>query len=557
MTWRLEPSPRSVGIEEGLAAKVHDPLWLLSRQWQLGEFSGKDAGTPAVVQIAGTTTPVNAWRGAQQATWSALDAGLAPLDSLVEPEDHPTLDLRERIEAGAHFLRMLAAVGLGRYAQAFVTACAFDAATLADPAFSSDLMLLAVARRTADGSALFTLATQLAAGGATPVAIDPGDTAAVQKVAIAWLAWYGEEMEPAPGTGTAVTWQENRLEYGFAVSSPAAGGTVLAADAYLGGGLDWYDFDIDPTAVAGPPADSLNIAIKSVPAPVRYGGMPLPRFWAMEDAQCDFGSVEAAANDIGRLLLVEFATVYGNNWFVLPVKLSTGSLTMLSSVVVSDVFGRNFLLARAGENEPQWNLFSLDIKGGATVGSPILPAQNALFLPPTAGPLSESKAVESVLFLRDNVADLAWGVEGLVQDGLERLKDRRAAWVGHRTIPPGDPSLPAYQVETIVPDYWIPLAPERLTGQNSIHLRMVPMEVDDGGTPRLIEPQGLLLAPAADGSGLWLYDEEVPRDGTQVDRVHRYARWLNGRSVTWTARRRQTGSGEGSSGLRFDFLNPG
>ena len=56
------------------------------------------------------------------------------------------------------------------------------------------------------------------------------------------------------------------------------------------------------------------------------------------------------------------------------------------------------------------------------MGSPILPAQNALFLPPTAGPLSESKAVEAVLFLRDNVADLAWGVEGLVQDGLERLK---------------------------------------------------------------------------------------------------------------------------------------
>jgi hypothetical protein len=72
-----------VGIEEGLAARVHDPLWLLARQWQLGEFGGKDAGTPAVVQVAGTTTPVNAWRGAQQTTWSTLDAGLAPLDSLV------------------------------------------------------------------------------------------------------------------------------------------------------------------------------------------------------------------------------------------------------------------------------------------------------------------------------------------------------------------------------------------------------------------------------------------------------------------------------------------
>ncbi len=364
--------------------------------------------------------------------------------------------------------------------------------------------------------------------------------------------WYADEMQATPGTGTAVTWQNNRLEYGFAVSSPAAGGTVLCADAYLGDGLDWYDFDIDTAAAIGPTADAVNLSSKSVPAPVRYSGMPLPRFWSMEDAQTDFGSVDAAANDIGRLLLVEFATVYGNDWFVLPIKLSAGTLTILSSVVVSDVFGRNFLLPRAGADEPQWNLFSLDTKPSGAVHG----AQSALFLPPTAGPLSESKAVESVLFLRDPVADLAWGVEGLVQDGLQRVKDRRSAWVGHRSIAPGNPAIPAYQVETIVPDYWIPLAPEKLAGQNSIHLRMVPMEVDDGGTPRLIEPQGVLLAPAADGRHLWLYDEEVPRAGTQVDRVQRYARWLNGRSVTWTARRRQTGSGEGSSGLRFDFLNP-
>ncbi len=551
MSWRLEPSPRSVGIEEGLAARVHDPLWLLARQWQLGEFNGKDAGTPAIVQVAGNTTAVNAWRGASQTAWSSLDAGLVPLDSLVEPEDRPTLDLRERIESGAAFLRMLAASGLEHYAAAFVTAHAFDSTALADPAFQSDLMLMAVARRTADGLLLHPTAVLLAAGSPGPVQIDPGDVAAIQTVATAWLAWYTDELEPAPGSGTAVTWQDNRLEYGFSVSSSAAGGTVLTAAAYLGDGLDWFDFDIDPSAASGPAAATIGVSSSSVPTPIRYGGMPLPRFWAMEDAQSDLGSVEAAANDIGRLLLVEFATVYGNNWYVLPIKLSAGSLTILDSVVVSDVFGRNFLLSRAGANQPQWNLFSLD-----TIGGQSHPAQNALFLPPTAGPLSESKAVESVLFLRDEVADLAWGVEGVVEDSLERVKDRRAAWTGHRSITPGDAALPSYCVETIVPDYWIPLAPEQLPDQKSIRLRMVPMEADDGGTPRLIEPQGLLLAPNADGSRLWLFDEEVPREGTQVDRVHRYARWLNGRSVTWTARCRQTGSGERSSGLRFDFLNP-
>ena len=35
----------------GLEARVHDPLWLLGRQWQLGEFEGEDAGTPLTVRV--------------------------------------------------------------------------------------------------------------------------------------------------------------------------------------------------------------------------------------------------------------------------------------------------------------------------------------------------------------------------------------------------------------------------------------------------------------------------------------------------------------------------
>ena len=551
MSWRLEPTPRTNGIEEGLAARVHDPLWLLGRQWQLAEFRGKDAGTSAIVQVAGNTTAINAWRGAQQTLWSAFDPAVNPLDSLVEPEDESTPDYRERIEAGAHFLRLLGAAGLGRYAQAFVTAHAFDPSVFADRAFIADPVLGAVARRTPDGLTLEPTAAALAAGQPSRVTIDPGDVGAVAAAATAWLAWYGNEIAASPGSGTAVTWQENRLEYGFALSSPAAGGTVLTADAYLGDGLDWFDFDIDPAATAGPNAAPVSIARRAVPTPVRYGGMPLPRFWAMEDARCDFGSTDAAANDIGRLLLVEFVTVYGNDWYVLPMKLAVGTLTILDSVVVSDVFGRNLLVERAGVNEPQWNLFSLDTKGAAH------PAQDGLFLPPTAGYMAESDAVESVLFLRDEVADLAWAVEGRVEDGLEGIVDRRAAWVGSRTVKPGDPARPSYRVETIVPDYWIPFAPEQLADQQSIHLRLVPMEVDDGGTPRTVEPQGNLLATNGATGRLWLFDEEVPREGTAVERVHRYARWLGGRSATWTARRRQTGRGEGSSGLRFDVLDPG
>jgi hypothetical protein len=169
----------------------------------------------------------------------------------------------------------------------------------------------------------------------------------------------------------------------------------------------------------------------------------------------------------------------------------------------------------------------------------------------------ESSPVETVLFLRDEMADLAWGVEARVQDALEASVDRRAAWIAPGKLPPGTRDLPAYHVETVVPDYWIPLAPEQ--DKQSVHLRMVPMEVDNDGVPQEIEPKGLLLR-ATDSEGqfrLWLFEEEIPREGTQIDRLYRYARWQDGRTSMWTARRRRVGRGEGSSGLRFDVLDPG
>jgi hypothetical protein len=37
----LEPRSRDAEMRTTLQARVYDPLWLLARQWQLGEFQGK------------------------------------------------------------------------------------------------------------------------------------------------------------------------------------------------------------------------------------------------------------------------------------------------------------------------------------------------------------------------------------------------------------------------------------------------------------------------------------------------------------------------------------
>jgi hypothetical protein len=46
---RLEGRPRTTDFDRALHAEVRDPLWLLTRQWQLGEFHGTDGGSPVTV----------------------------------------------------------------------------------------------------------------------------------------------------------------------------------------------------------------------------------------------------------------------------------------------------------------------------------------------------------------------------------------------------------------------------------------------------------------------------------------------------------------------------
>ena len=48
---RLEGRPRAETFERALRAEIRDALWMLTRQWQIGEFRGDDAGSPIVAKV--------------------------------------------------------------------------------------------------------------------------------------------------------------------------------------------------------------------------------------------------------------------------------------------------------------------------------------------------------------------------------------------------------------------------------------------------------------------------------------------------------------------------
>jgi hypothetical protein len=53
---------------------------------------------------------------------------------------------------------------------------------------------------------------------------------------------------------------------------------------------------------------------------------------------------------------------------------------------------------------------------------------------------------------------------------------------------------------------------------------------------------------------LSLREEEVPRAGVHLTRSAQLARWIGGTTLLWMGRRKRTGRGEGSSGLRYDVV---
>ena len=280
--------------------------------------------------------------------------------------------------------------------------------------------------------------------------------------------------------------------------------------------------------------------------------MPSSRFWEMEDAKIDLGAVDAAPQDLGRLLMVGYATVYGNDWYVVPLRMPIGTLGRITTFMVTNVFGLTETVGPAGVDDPNFNVFGLSDPRELSGANPWF-----LLAPALPGSL-ESAPVEHVLIARDEMANLAWAIEQRIEDDAGVPYDRYDAMTRPATPAPG--TMPAYHVDSFVPDFWYPLAPEHIdAGGEAVRLRLVPLsrrEAGDGAVDGVstVLPLGGILEAARGQDHFWLHEEEVPRSGVDVIRSHQRARWHDGSVHAWTTRRKGTGAGESASGLRFDTV---
>jgi len=487
--------------EEGLRARVADPVWFLARQWQLGELQGEDASSPVAVAADIRHRPVTYDR-----MRPALDPGSVPAEALVEAEPGDWWTIGRRVRLGRLATPLLSADDRAAYALGPLP-----------PPYDQ---LSGV-----DGRAVF-VAGKLAGN---PI--------------------WAEVPSPA-----ADHWSPRTLNYGVNLE---AEGVALSIRDHDGGDVDWYTVDGDARPTLTSPPTTAAPHPEVVPSRLDYPGAPLPRWWQIEDRAVDVGGYAPDRAHLASMLLLDVVLAHSDDWFVFPVRppltgASTGVLVSLTGATVRDSFDEVWPIAAPPAAE--WSLFH-------TAGRPetellVWPVAVA----PHAGPL-----LDDVMIGVDEDANLAWAVElradgrHLLDDAVtpdaiaetSRTGSRDFRYLPSTTLPDG-----WHPYERLRDNYgggggggsagsWRQAILADLTGPQPKPRR--------GPISRLIGgPSGSGL-----GRGHSLTATTIPSTGVRIQRRARLARDADGRPVLWVERSTHPITGPPVSHLRFDVFAEG
>lgn len=556
MAWwtRLEGMGRSDALTPGLEARVADPLWMLARQWQIGELRGDDAARPVGMTVSTRSAPISEVSG--PAGSLAADAAV-PMEYVVERRPRPSSGhaaTHDAVRLGHRLVRMLANAGFAgarpALAEAFPSAPPDDGMTLTGLAAATEALLV---RLGIDGAAVLD-APDTAVRAVLAAAVARADLPAAMTVVGEWRAWC-----LSIGAGrTLEAWDDEQLAYRFSASTePRREGITLRAPSHDGGLLDWFSFDL--RGAAGQRESSGPVTtVSMLPTPVRFRGQPAERWWEFEDAATNLADIDAGPADLARMLVAEYAVAYSADWFVLPVRVPVGTLTEVVEMRVVDNFGDVTEVRSVADVDHRaggkrvWRMFELT--GDEVSGAHRSPW---LFVPSTVHGDLTGDALEQVGLVRDEGANLVWAVERLVEGPAGRALNRRllAGAPSPATVELGhveQSSAWTYHLESGVPPaFWIPFVPERISeGSAEVRLRRARLSqwslvADAGPRSELLDPSG----------PRWIREEQVPASGVQVERRWRYARGHDGTGHLWQQFSVTPASGQRSSGLRWDLLD--
>lgn len=579
----VEPRIRKDDLTQALSMKVYDPLWMLSRQWQMGEFRGNNAGTAVSVKCL----------------VKQEDCSTDPIEPITE-QVNPAIDLMVRVESAMHYIEMIK----GKFtpsdfqlhkkelcekypikwedADSHILDC--NATKGAEDKLNAQRIrfIKAFQNKAFDGYKLYIELNKKQYNN------DP--------IARVYVNWFNKQYLPAGNNGSSNShWHEQSLNYTIDIT---AGSRHFIGDRYQGGRLSWYTVDDDGSINNIEKPTFVNIA--SLPTLAHYPGAPNKRLWQFEDHAVFMGNSTEQQTKANEMFL-KFATLYSNDWMLIPLKTAIGKHITVKYIKVIDTFGiLHTIKRRAGaedtvdNSQENWQMYT-NSKYGTFDGS----AEDGLFYAPQLAATLESKPIEEVELLRDEMANMVWGVEKTVSDGCGSTLDEQLKAVQLKTFiddlyeqnrikpEPGIVSFSEsndlernnsaqsdyhYTLQTHVPFNWIPFVPQHIKDKNfgdqfklwgrEMILRRGKMPchilTDNGYVRTPVLPVTSILRKGLDGNKyepLFINEEEVQQTGIRLIKNYQRTRWLNGKTYLWLGMYKRLAKFSEKSGLEFDTLH--
>jgi len=547
---RIESGTRSPDLEDGLAMRMVDPLWILGRQWQFGAFQGEDNGSPIRTKLHYKTdrfehiAPLGAEDQAQK-----LDRDI-PLEAQIEAMP-VELDLKSRAKLGQKLERLIRQYD-EEQASAIIEQLRQDYALEGTGPIDqrSSRFLRLMRNKVIDAQKVL----EAMRANPLPPILDAQPFHEFQT--------YCQSRFVQPLLAEQAVWKKNQLLHQFELylndpqSTAAENQLKLSAPDYQSGALDWYSFDQAIGDISE--GDQQRAHQSYIPINASFAGMPSQRLFGFEDNQINFGNLDVQTPDLAKAMLIEFALAYGNDWFIVPLEMELGSACWIEKIEVKDVFGVTKVIkndattgVHLSANELLvWDVFKIRKDAPTSYDAD----QHFLYLAPAAHYKQESKPLEEVCFLRDEQANLVWAIEKTV---LNALGEAREGFDLHTHIngqqaspspPARNNDYPRFRLSNAaqVPYNWVPYVPRRIKGSQEIVLRRAQVARDVAEfTPHI---SSLLSEHKR------IREESLPKAGRRLQLTRQRARSTDGRTHLWLGRKVLTGRGEGSSGLRFDYL---
>jgi len=584
---RIEPRTRKADFARALSFEVYDPLWMLTRQWQYGRFKGNDCGSPITTKIAVEKKWLNTlYLGEKNYTGKPF-ATDTPLEYEVEKQNK-TITPYIRIESALHFKKMVE------------NACTkeVDKETLKD--FITDLLSIypldpfiptvddkkkevedlkleqntnraqlyaLYGKKMFDGYKLFCNSGKLNQINDNIIKNIIEEKELIQN----YKTWFIRKYHPVTNEQENC-WSGEKLGYEVAMGELE---NMYEAEDYHTGKLSWYSFD---AATANMKVDekSEKKFLSYIPTPADFPGAPKKRLWEFEDVRVQLGQLENS--DISLLanaIVMQYTTMYGNDWMVTPLETETGTILNVKGILVTDTFGESiFIDTQAGDEQTtgsftdRWSMFGTS--NAKAYKESDFSTKKGLLFPPSLPRCEESKPMEEVQFLRDEMANMLWGVETVISDGCDGTitgKNLSDAVLTIVDIQKGEPFVNenenydySFLVQNRVPLNWIPIIPQKIKGeQRDIRFRRAQMPIFFNEKYNSVRPSTQLLGIKKDEKGkkvlpCFINEEEITGYGIKLILTAQRTRWFNGESFNWVGYKKVISMYQANSGLMFDEL---